>query len=145
MKTYRLTEFTSLLRLGLWSGGRIPGFGYLSVARQQAGGNAPAGIGGVWLGGGVTLESSRPDPEGSAILTFSIYDPYRGEYLFYGVSATLESEEVEESLETLLEQEGQLYRKRKQNLYISFQQKRRYEAIHSSYRGGTVPTSRRRR
>ncbi len=145
MKTYRIYEFASLLRLGLWSGGRIPELGYLSAARPAEGDSSLAGLGGRKIGNGITLEKYRPGEGSSTAMTFSVYDPYADRYDFYELTATLSTEgEVYETIQTLLEQSGQIYTQGLTGRSISLQERRRYQAIHSSWRSGQIATPGRR-
>gem|GEM_PF-4378177 len=146
MKTYKIYEFTSLLRLGLWAGGRIPELGYLSAPRQTEGDSSLAGLSGTRLGNGITLEKNRPGEGGAFTVTFSVYDPYADRYVFYELTATLTQEgDVYETMQSLLEQSGQIYTQGLTSRYISLQDRRRYHAVHSSWRSGTIATNGRRR
>lgn len=146
MKVYELSEFIFLLRLGLWSGGEIASLGYVTAARNADGDGGIAGLGGIWLGSGITLEHSRPNPSGETELTFSIYEPYTGEYRFLAVAASC-GEDIERLIFTITEEAERTNRRgaRKPQEHESLQSKRRYIAQHSSPRSGAVPTTRRNR
>lgn len=138
MKAYELSEFTSLLRLGLWSGGEIAGLGYVSVAREANGDPGLSGLTGVWFGNGIMLENIQPDNV-EMKLVFSLYDPYEGVYKYYNVY-TYSAGSVEEVLQALTEKRGGA------QAYIggSLREKRKYESTYTSIRSGTIPKPRTR-
>lgn len=153
MKSYELSEFTFLLKLGLWSGGAVSGLGHVSAASNHHGEMPVAGMAGVWLGGGVMLESMDGER-----LVFSVYDPYAGRYRCFDVSAELDTPEeagervtmamIEKSLTGILEDEIKNVRRGKHPTvsdYTPWRDKRRYEATNYSFRTGSIPKPGRRR
>lgn len=142
MKTYELSEFISLLRLGLWSGGEISGLGHVSAASEASEISELSGLTGVWFGSGIMLESIEQDNVGMK-LTFSIYDPYEGGYNHFEVSAS-SVDTIGEVLQAIAEgKEGKEKRGGTQT-YIggSLREKRKYESTHTSIRSGTIPKPR---
>jgi len=80
MKTYELSEFTFLLKLGLWTGGKILDFGYLSEAEMISTNNNIAGILGIEFSNTVVLEKYELKGINVINLIFSIYKPLQGMY-----------------------------------------------------------------
>jgi hypothetical protein len=153
MKPCELSEFTLLLKLGLWNGGAVSGLGYVSAATKHADGMPMVGLAGLWLGGGVTLESA----EGGQ-LVLSVYEPYAGRYECFAVSADFNMpgfaerpttlHEIEMALAAAIEQETKAIRRGRGTTfseYTSLRDKRRYQAAYTSVRTGSIPTPRRRR
>lgn len=152
MKPCELSEFTFLLKLGLWSGGAVSGLGHVSAASKTD--TLPmAGLCGLWLGGGVTLERSEGE-----MLVMSVYDPYTGRYKCFAVSADFNTsasvdrpatmDEIEKALTLVLEQEATRARRGKGTTfkeYTPWKEKRRYEATYYSARTGSIPKPGRRR
>ena len=155
MKTYDLTEFTFLLKLGLWNGGRVSGLGYVSAAKASDGITIP-GLNGIVLGSGIMLERSAPGPANDLQLTLSVYNPYAGRYDSYTVLADFNllgvkqlpttQDEIEKALTQVLEEIEQAVRRSgNTGAYTPFREKLRYEAAHSSVRTGRIATPRRKR
>lgn len=144
MKTYDLTEFTFLLKLGLWNGGRVSGLGYVSAAKASDG-ITMSGLNGIVLGGGIMLERSAPGPANDLQLTLSVYNPYAGRYDSYTVLADFNLPGVKQLPTTQDEIEKAVRRSGNTGAYIPFREKLRYEAAHSSVRTGRIATPRRKR
>lgn len=144
MKTFALSEFTSLLRLELWNGGYLSGLGYVSPARKTGRDASLSGLTGLRLAGGVMLEDIRREGEESN-LTFSVYDPYTGGYLFYETSAYSEgnTREAFQAFQVLWmgeEREAEKQRARITSSGSLFRDKLRYGSTQYSIRGGRIPT-----
>lgn len=154
MKPYELSEFTFLLKLGLWSGGAVSGLGHVSAASKYADELPMAGLTGVWLGGGVTLERSEQER-----LVLSVYDPYTGRHNCFTASVDFNAAEpedrpitmgaIENILTDILAREEKSARRGKRvatfSEYTPLREKRRYEATYTSFRTGSIPTPRRRK
>lgn len=150
MKPCELSEFTFLLKMGLWSGGAVSGLGHVSAASKTD--TLPmAGLAGLLLGGGVMLERSEEQR-----LIMSVYDPYDGRYRCFTVSADFNTssadrpvtmDEIEKALTMVLEQETKNARRGKGltfKEYTPWREKRRYEANYYSPRSGALPKPGRR-
>lgn len=144
VKTYELSEFIFLLRLGLWGGGEITGLGYVSKTRGATGEIGNAGLTGMCLGSGVMLENSRSDLPGESNLVFSIYEPYTGDYRFQVVTANCDGD-IKRMLLAILDGTEWINDRggRKIREYVSLQSKRRYGVEHKSLRSGLLPTVKR--
>lgn len=141
MKTFALSEFTSLLRLELWNGGHLSGLGYVSPARKTNRDAGLSGLTGMRLAGGIMLEDIRREGEGSNLI-FSVYDPYTGGYIYYETSAYSEGNTCEafQSLRTGEEREAEKQRARITSSGSLFRDKLRYGSTQYSIRGGRIPS-----
>jgi hypothetical protein len=152
MKNYELSEFISLLRLGVWCGGEVGGIGYVSAARSvESPTGGMAGVCGLWLGGGVMLEGdggrSEPGTTGTVTggMTFSVFDPYTGRHNWWAVDTDLDDNPAELISAIIKEAErAWLLGPRLPREHVSLQNRRRHVAQFSSMRGGSLPTIRRK-
>lgn len=78
-----MSEFIFMLRCGIWCGGNISGFGYISAARKTESVNVLAGLTGLRLSNSIMLERTIPRSFRKTELLFSMYDPYTGGYSFF--------------------------------------------------------------
>lgn len=92
MKVYEMSEFIFMLRCGMWCGGSISGFGYISAARKTESVNVLAGLRGVRLSNSIMLERSVPRSFGETEMLFSVYDPYTGGYTFSEATANFKGD-----------------------------------------------------
>ncbi|NDV64651.1 hypothetical protein [Bacteroides sp. 224] len=125
MKTYELSEFSFLLKLGLWTGGEVIGLGYVSSANKVSSNENTAGLSGIELSSGVRLEKQEMTGMSDMDLIFSVYEPYRGTYLFWSVSTNYTSN-LEEVLFASAQQNENIKRKSTGRTYTSFRNKSKY-------------------
>ena len=125
MKTYELPEFTFLLKLGLWTGGEVGSSGYISPATKTSFSGSMAGLTGIELSGGVRLEKYELSEMNGMSLFFSIYEPYRGTYQFWVVSAD-DVKNPEDILFAVAQQKETLKMKSSGGKYTSFRKKSKY-------------------
>ena len=145
MKTYQLPEFAFLLKLGLWTGGHMGGFGYVSPAQKTLPCGSMYGISGISLNESVTLEKYEYSGSNSLDLLFSVYEPYEGTYTCWKVS-TAYTEDVETALFSVVTASGKVKRYGgitwKEYAQTSIKSKRRYESTNRSIRTGAIPLPR---
>ncbi len=141
MKTYQLPEFAFLLKLGLWTGGHMGGFGYVSPAQKTFPSGNMYGISGISLNESVTLEKYEYSGSNILDLFFSVYEPYEGSYTCWKVS-TAYLEDVETALFSVVTASGKVESYGgitwKEYAETSLQSKRRYVAAYSSMRSGAI-------
>jgi hypothetical protein len=160
MKKHELTELVFLLRLGLWSGGEVTGIGHVSAALPVAI-DFPElhtiGTTGLWLGGGVMLESGKNNTSnmrgetgatsfaGNGAMTFSVFDPYTGGYNLWRVTTERDERPAELLAAIIAEAERErIFGRRLPREHVSLQSRRRHVAQFGNMRGGSLPTIRRR-
>jgi hypothetical protein len=94
---YEVSEFITMLRLGLWTGGDISGVGRSSAARAVESGALEAGVWGMDMGRGVMLEHLEEGEQGQDAL-LSVYNPYDGGYACYRMTVYTGRDKTAEAL-----------------------------------------------
>jgi hypothetical protein len=146
MEKCKLPEFICLLRLGLWGGGEVAGIGYVSTARSVGRTGSLAAMTEFGLGCRIMMECGRSGVNGGAEMTFSVYNPYSGEYDFFAVTAERD-DNMKELLHTMVKEveRESLLGPRLPREYVSLHSKRRYVAGYSSMRSGKIAVTKRNR